>query len=65
MSMLSYLSTVLAHLKADDYAHMRHMRIKLPPAKRAKAKPGPEQNVDPGIVAALVLHELNAVRQAA
>ena len=27
MSMLSYLATALAHLKADDYVHMRHMRI--------------------------------------
>ena len=35
MSMLSYLATALAHLKANDYAHMRHMRIKLPPAGRA------------------------------
>ena len=34
MSMLAYLATALAHLQADDYAHMRHMRIKLPPAKR-------------------------------
>ena len=34
MSMLSYLTTALAHLQADDYAHMRHMRIKLPKARR-------------------------------
>ena len=27
---LAYLSTALAHLKADEYAHMRHMSIKLP-----------------------------------
>ena len=27
-----YLATALAHLQADDYAHMRHMRIKLPSA---------------------------------
>ena len=33
MSTLAYLATALAHLKANDYAHMRHMRIKLPPAK--------------------------------
>ena len=33
MSMLTYLATALAHLQADDYAHMRHMRIKLPAAK--------------------------------
>ncbi len=33
MSMLAYLATALAHLQADDYAHMRHMRIKLPEAK--------------------------------
>ena len=32
MSMLSYLATALAHLQADDYAHMRHMRVKLPKA---------------------------------
>ena len=39
MSMLSYLATALAHLQADDYAHMRHMRIKLPKARRRE----PEQ----------------------
>ena len=33
LSMLSYLATALAHLQADDYAHMRHMRIKLPKAR--------------------------------
>ena len=33
MSTLAYLATALAHLKADDYAHMRHMRIRLPSAK--------------------------------
>ena len=65
MSMLSYLSTALAHLKADDYAHMRHMRIRLPAAKRAKAKQVEEQQIDPGIIAALVLHELRTVQQAA
>ena len=51
--------------KADDYAHMRHMRIKMPTAKRSKEKRESEQHVDPGIVAALVLHELNALQQAA
>lgn len=35
MSMLAYLATALAHLKADDYACVRHMRIKLPTAKSA------------------------------
>ena len=65
LSILSYLATALARLKADDYAHMRHMRIRLPDAKRRKAKREAERNVDPGIVAALVLHELNAVQQAA
>ena len=35
MSMLSYLATVLAHLQADDYVHMRHMRIRLPRAQGA------------------------------
>ena len=33
MSMLAYLATALAHLQADDYAHMRHMRIQLPAAR--------------------------------
>ena len=33
LSTLAYLATALAHLKANDYAHMRHMRIKLPAAK--------------------------------
>ena len=35
MSVLSYLVTALAHLQANDYAHMRHMRVKLPVAKSA------------------------------
>ena len=63
MSILSYLATALAHLKAGDYAHMRHMRIRLPPAKNAKVKRQSEQQVAPRIVAALVLHQLNAVQQ--
>jgi hypothetical protein len=63
MSTLAYLATALAHLKADDYAHMRHMRIRMPQAKRARRRE--EQNIDPDIVAALVLHELNAMQQAA
>ena len=65
MSMLSYLATALAHLKADDYVHMRHMRIRLPPSKRDQANREVEQQVAPSIVAALVLHQLNAVRRAA
>ena len=65
MSKLSYLATALAHLQADDYAHMRHMRIKLPPAKKPKQMREVEHQVDPGIMAALVLHQLNAVRYAA
>ena len=65
MSMLSYLATALAHLKADDYAHMRHMRIQLPSARRPKGKPEKDQDVHPGIIAALVLHQLNEVQKAA
>ena len=33
MSTLAYLGTALARLKADDYAHIRHMRIRLPKAQ--------------------------------
>lgn len=62
--MLNYLATALAHLKADDYALMRHMRIRLPSAKKTKKLRETEQKVDPGIVAALVLHELSAMQQA-
>ena len=65
MSMLSYLATALAHLKADDYAHMRHMRIKLTAAKMSKSKQVATQQVAPGIIAALMLHELHSVQQAA
>ena len=36
LSVLTYLATALAHLQADDYAHMRHMRIKLPKARRTE-----------------------------
>ena len=42
MSRLAYLSTVLAHLKADDYVGMRHMRVKLPKVKRRKTDQEPE-----------------------
>ncbi len=33
MSMLAWLLTALARLKADDYRHMRHMYIRLPRAR--------------------------------
>ena len=65
MSMLSYLSTVLAHLKANDYAHMRYMKIKLPSAKRPKANRVEVHSVDPNMVVAFVLHELATVQRAA
>ena len=42
ISTLAYLATALAHLQADDYAHMRHMRIKLPKAQRR-----PQQSPEP------------------
>ena len=49
MSMLTYLATALAHLQADDYAHMRHMRIKLPNARRREPEQSPEPACrDPG-----------------
>ena len=63
MSMVSYLATALAHLKADDYAHMRHMPIKLPKARERKPESVPD--VDPRLVAALLLHELNELQRAA
>ena len=44
LSMLTYLATSLAHLQADDYAHMQHMRIKLPPIRSQRANPRPEQS---------------------
>ena len=51
LSMLTYLATVLAHLQADDYAHMRHMRIRLPRAegasRRGRMSPTPACR-DPG-----------------
>ena len=65
LSMLAYLATALAHLQANDYAHMRHMRIRLPAAKRVKARQVAERQVEPGIIAALLLHELHTVQQAA
>ena len=42
MSTLAYLATALAHLQADDYAHMRHMRIKLPKEKKPPTAAAPE-----------------------
>ena len=61
MSMLSYLATALAHLNADDYAHMRHMRIKLPKARECNLA----QNVDPRLAAALLMHQFNDRQRAA
>ena len=60
MSMLTNLAMALAHLKADDYAHMR---IKLP--KVRERKPEPAQDVDPGLVAALLMHQFNDPQRAA
>ena len=49
MSILSYLATALAHLQADDYARMRHMRIKLPRVRRGRTrKPVGTACRDPG-----------------
>ncbi len=38
MSILSYLATALAHLKANDFAHMRHMRIRLSRRRRSRKR---------------------------
>ena len=38
VSRLAYLATVLARLKADDYAGMRHMTVRLPRARRKKSE---------------------------
>ena len=51
MSTFTYLATALAHLKANDYAHMRHMRIKLPAARGAHRNRGQSSSLacrDPG-----------------
>ena len=45
MSMLSNLAMALGHRKADDYAHMRHMRIRLP--KVPEQKSNSVDDVDP------------------
>ena len=45
LSMLAYLATALAHLQANDYAHMRHMRIRLPAAKRVKPQSTEDMSV--------------------
>ena len=42
MSRLAYLATVLARLKADDYAGMRHMTVRLPRVKRKQVGPPTE-----------------------
>ena len=65
MSMLSYLVTALAHLKAYDYAHMRHMRIRLPAARKPEKERKPKPSIDRGIIAALLHHELKETRRAA
>ena len=38
MTRLAHLATVLDRLKADDYANVRHMTLKLPRSRRKKAK---------------------------
>ena len=43
MSMLGSLLTTLAHLRADDYKHMRHMTIKLPRAKPTAVPAGAQE----------------------
>lgn len=49
MSMLTYLATALAYLQADDYAHMRHMRIKIPQVRPGSVRQRPERSCrDPG-----------------
>ena len=46
-AMRSYLATARGHLKTDDYAHTRHMRIGLPPAQRPNIKPGETRELTP------------------
>lgn len=65
MSLISYLATSLARLKANDLARLRHMRVELPKAKKRTAKRPLEPRIDSGVVAALMMHELNAMPQAA
>ena len=36
MSMLTWTLTALTHLEADDFKHMRHMRIRLPKTRGRK-----------------------------
>lgn len=38
--MLAYLATALAHLKANDYAHMRHMSNSFHDAKHVHTHTG-------------------------
>ena len=61
--MLTNHAMALAHLKADDYTHMRLMRIKLP--KAWGRNPKPVMDVDPRIVAVLLLHEFNELQRTA
>ena len=42
---------------------MRHMRIQLP--KMRERKPEPVRDLDPRLVAALLLHEINELQRAA
>ena len=41
---MAYWATPLAHLKANDYPHMRHIRINLPKVQPVRATPKPEQS---------------------
>ena len=45
MSMLAWLLTALARLKADDYKRMRYMYIRLPRAKRGTRREAAELNL--------------------
>ena len=64
-SILRCLATALAHLKADDYVHILHIRIKLPPTKGTQQERELQLGVNPDIVATPVLHQLNAIPQTA
>lgn len=57
--------TALVHLKADDYAYIRHMRIRSLSSKRSQEALGPEMNIDPGIVAILMLYQYKTMQQIA
>ena len=63
ISTLSHFA-LMPHLKGDGYAHAKNMQIQLPAARKANKRSKGERDVDTDMVAAPLLHRLNAAERA-